>query len=388
MINIFNLDTLYTLFPKEKYYVLLCDEDFNIVFFSKTLAKLKLNIKSPIKNYFLDYDYYNQKFKFETKDNQSCFSVVKLRANNFIIPTIAFIVNQNPENIKYYFILENDKTAHEYQTDSNIEISRFSYMNALNILNCLEEIDAQIDDCDYQDLNILDFNSSLKEMSNNCLAIVRTFKNITLFTDLINNTILYSIKITNINNLIKSCIDSINTIANKLDLDDISSNCTIACISNCDNLLVDVDQSLLEIVFIEIFCNSIKFSETEKSVIVNLTGVENNVYINVTDNSIGFPEDMNDPFLPFAKQYKSNFKADLVGLGLGLSIAKDILRIFNGDISYKNLYDDNKKITGTSLTISLPISKLQYSILKLENCRFEEGYNRFSHLNLAFAGLF
>lgn len=77
------------------------------------------------------------------------------------------------------------------------------------------------------------------------------------------------------------------------------------------------------------------------------------VTIYVSDNGQGIDEaDFEDVFEPFFRLEKSRNK-DTGGVGLGLSISRDIVRAHGGDIMLKNLMQ-NGKICGLELQIMLP----------------------------------
>ncbi|MBL3658118.1 sensor histidine kinase [Fulvivirga sediminis] len=108
------------------------------------------------------------------------------------------------------------------------------------------------------------------------------------------------------------------------------------------------DKNRLRIIFNNLISNSIRYCDTDKedSLIEILVSKKDNfIYITVTDNGIGIPE-----------QYLSNifdmfFRADesRSGSGLGLYIVKEAVTLLNGEIEVESTFGQ-----GTSFNVKLP----------------------------------
>ena len=84
--------------------------------------------------------------------------------------------------------------------------------------------------------------------------------------------------------------------------------------------------------------------QENKAVTVTIKKESNNVIITVTDNGMGIAtEDFNRIFEP-------KFTTKSSGMGLGLSIIKNIIENYNGTITF-----ESRKGKGTTFTVSLPI---------------------------------
>jgi signal transduction histidine kinase len=85
-------------------------------------------------------------------------------------------------------------------------------------------------------------------------------------------------------------------------------------------------------------------SQENKAVCVNIKKEFGNVIITVTDNGIGIaPED-------YTRIFEPKFTTKTSGMGLGLSIIKNIIENYNGTITF-----ESKEGKGTTFTVSLPI---------------------------------
>lgn len=121
-----------------------------------------------------------------------------------------------------------------------------------------------------------------------------------------------------------------------------------------NNLAIDLpfimaDEKRLRQALINILHNAVKFTERGE-IVVNIYEKEKFVYITIKDTGIGierysihkvFDTFFQDPHVPQNQQE---------GLGVGLSIAKQYIKMMNGDISIESQIG-----IGTTVTVSLPI---------------------------------
>ena len=111
------------------------------------------------------------------------------------------------------------------------------------------------------------------------------------------------------------------------------------------------DNGKLEKILIHLIDNAIKFTNKGSVEVVSELQQENLV-LTVTDTGIGISEEMQlIIFEPF-QQLETRITMDYGGNGLGLAIVRAYTELLGGIISLKS-----DKITGTMITISIPISK-------------------------------
>ncbi len=112
-------------------------------------------------------------------------------------------------------------------------------------------------------------------------------------------------------------------------------------------IISKIDRTQLIRIITNLVKNAIQsFPENQqnKAVCVNVKKVLNNVIITVADNGLGIAkEDFNRIFEP-------KFTTKTSGMGLGLSIIKNIIENYNGTITF-----ESQKEKGTTFTVSLPI---------------------------------
>ena len=114
-----------------------------------------------------------------------------------------------------------------------------------------------------------------------------------------------------------------------------------------DEIISKIDRTQLIRIITNLVKNAIQAipeSQENKAVCVNIKKAAGNVVITVADNGIGIaPEDFNRIFEP-------KFTTKTSGMGLGLSIIKNIIENYNGTITF-----ESQKGKGTTFKVSLPI---------------------------------
>ena len=124
---------------------------------------------------------------------------------------------------------------------------------------------------------------------------------------------------------------------------------TITTHGNAAGVTVSADSLRLQQVFWNLLTNAIKFTPVGGSIDLSITTREHEVQIEVHDTGQGIPAD----FLPriFDRYTQAdNSRTFATGLGLGLSIARTIVKLHNGSIS---AYSEGEG-KGATFTVNLP----------------------------------
>jgi signal transduction histidine kinase len=104
-------------------------------------------------------------------------------------------------------------------------------------------------------------------------------------------------------------------------------------------------------VFVILLDNAIKYSKNKTKIIIESKKEKEKISISVTDYGIGIAkDDVPHIFDRFYRANKSRSKTETPGYGLGLSIAKKIIKAHDGEISVSSVF--SKK---TTFTVSIPI---------------------------------
>jgi signal transduction histidine kinase len=143
-------------------------------------------------------------------------------------------------------------------------------------------------------------------------------------------------------------INLVDSIRSSLLLFGNTDNVDFAFDHESEEVPVFADKEQLSRVFINLIKNAIQsIPENRKGrVVISVVMSENTVRITVADNGKGIPEDLQ------GKLFTPSFTTKSSGMGLGLSITKNIIESFNGHITFKT-----KVNHGTTFLIELPVYK-------------------------------
>ncbi len=114
--------------------------------------------------------------------------------------------------------------------------------------------------------------------------------------------------------------------------------------------LVQADCILIEQVFINLLDNALKYSELDSKVIVSVRQKEMELEITVANRGQGIPA--TDLSKVFDKFYRLSSPLQVSGTGLGLAICKGLIEAHGG-----NIWAENNKLGGVTITFTLPITK-------------------------------
>jgi signal transduction histidine kinase len=150
-----------------------------------------------------------------------------------------------------------------------------------------------------------------------------------------NNNLLEEV---NLSMLLKDVSDSLRPLAEAKKL---SLNCETS-----ENLIVLGDSDELIRLFVNLLDNAIKYTERGE-ISISANHNEKSVVVKVTDTGIGIPVE----YIPhiFDRFYRVEESRTLRGAGLGLAIAKEIIRAHHGEIEVHS-----KIGQGTTFVINLP----------------------------------
>ncbi len=110
-----------------------------------------------------------------------------------------------------------------------------------------------------------------------------------------------------------------------------------------------VDPEMVEIVISNLLSNALKFSPDGGTVTVTLSSTPNRIEVAVADQGIGIPPEEIERIFDRFYQVESSSNRRFPGIGLGLFIAKQLVRSMRGDISVKS--EEGK---GSTFTFWIP----------------------------------
>ncbi|PID86951.1 MAG: hypothetical protein CSB13_01810 [Chloroflexi bacterium] len=110
-----------------------------------------------------------------------------------------------------------------------------------------------------------------------------------------------------------------------------------------------IDKNALEVSINNLMNNAIRFTPEHGEIIINLSTQGHEVWLSISDNGIGIPEDKRERIFNRFYQLESTMVREHGGLGIGLSIAKDLVEMQNGRI-----WAESVEGKGSTFTIALP----------------------------------
>jgi PAS domain S-box-containing protein len=120
-----------------------------------------------------------------------------------------------------------------------------------------------------------------------------------------------------------------------------------------DYLSIDADERLITQVIAGLLINAVKFSFENSNVEIS-AGIFNDDYVEIIikDNGVGIPVQNKEKLFHIEKMFSTDGTKGEKGIGLGLTLAKEIINKHNGEIWF---YSEEKK--GTEFHITLPYLK-------------------------------
>lgn len=114
-------------------------------------------------------------------------------------------------------------------------------------------------------------------------------------------------------------------------------------------LPIRVDKPMIEVIISNLLSNAIKFTPQNGRVDITLRRQGSEVWFTMIDNGIGIPKDQLDRIFKRFYQVESPLRRHHEGMGLGLSIAKELVELHNGRIWAETLTE------GSKFTMVLPL---------------------------------
>ncbi len=115
-------------------------------------------------------------------------------------------------------------------------------------------------------------------------------------------------------------------------------------------LKINVDKEKFKKVLLNIFDNAYKYSPNGGDVLVNARQIEQYVEIEIKDYGLGLTED--EISHVFERFFRVDKSGNVAGVGLGLSLAKEIMYLFDGDVSIFSIPNQE-----TSIFVKCPLCK-------------------------------
>jgi len=281
----------------------LFDSDFNVAHFLKIIAYV-----IPLIGLVLDYI---QTYKDQIKFNDE-LSTAHGRLN-----IKAKELNRSNERL----------------SQSNAELEKFAYIASHDLQEPLRKIQAFGDRLhkrlsDVDDEKALDYISRMQNSSTRMRSLIDDLLKLSRV-----GSEKFSIKTVNLNNVINTVIDDLS-----ISISEKSAKITVDELPD-----IEGESNRLYQLFLNLISNSLKFSKTDESPIISITGqhviVKDVEYleIRVQDNGIGFEPEYSDKI--FEVFQRLHGRSQYEGTGIGLAVCKKIVEKHNGRIRVESELD-------------------------------------------------
>ncbi len=157
----------------------------------------------------------------------------------------------------------------------------------------------------------------------------------------------YNNNICNLNIQIDKHVKELTPLARKRNID-------IKINIRSKNIYVSIPEDKMSRILTNIIENAIKYNKEYGKIFIDVYEENEKVFVKIRDTGIGIPE--NEIGEVFNKYYRSSIskKLSVEGAGLGLAIANDIVREYNGSINVTSALNQY-----TEFIISFPISHME-----------------------------
>lgn len=123
-----------------------------------------------------------------------------------------------------------------------------------------------------------------------------------------------------------------------------------------DNLYVFADKEMLDLIIRNLLSNAIKFTENGGSIRLKADYAEGKIIVSVSDTGSGIPADQAESLLKEAYPVSSLGTAGERGVGLGLTLCREFVRLNGGEIWF-----DSELKNGTTFYFSLPAPPISFA---------------------------
>ncbi len=130
----------------------------------------------------------------------------------------------------------------------------------------------------------------------------------------------------------------------------VSRHQTITCYPSPTPLPVRIDRDVMLTVFTNLLHNAIKFTPEGGQISLRLAQHGHEAWFSICDTGIGIPADKLEWIFKRFCQVETSMRRRYEGLGLGLSIAKDLVELHNGRI-----WAESTPQQGSTFTVALPL---------------------------------
>ncbi|GAE00788.1 sensory box histidine kinase [Clostridium botulinum B str. Osaka05] len=222
-----------------------------------------------------------------------------------------------------------------------------------------------------KDLDYEKQDKYLKLIKQNCYRLMKLINNLLDTTKLDSGYLKLNLVNYNIVSLIEEITLSVTSYAE-------SKGINIIFDTNVEEKIIAVDPDKIERIILNLLSNSIKFTNPEGNIFVNIKDSGEHVYIHVKDTGVGIPSDKLESIFERFFQIDKTLKKNKEGTGIGLHLVKSFVEMHKGSVTINSELEK-----GTEFIIKLPSIVCDKNI-KSKNVVYEANLER---INMEFSDI-
>jgi signal transduction histidine kinase len=223
--------------------------------------------------------------------------------------------------------------SHELKTPINVIFSSVQLISQINTGTKVEECITRI-------------NKHTKMVKQNCYRLIRLVNNLIDITKYDSGFLNIKLNNYNIVQIIENITMSIIKYAETKEIEVIFD-------TEIEEKNIVCDPDIIERIMLNLFSNSLKFTNQKGRILVNIYNVDDSVVITVKDTGIGIPEDKLNIIFERFRQVDDSLNRNNEGSGIGLSLVKSLVEAHHGTISVLSVIGE-----GTEFVIQLPVGEV------------------------------
>lgn len=269
------------------------------------------------------------------------------------------------------WIEQNDKMKTQFFVNLSHELK-----TPLNVIfAAIQLISSYENNCDDKEFRVM-VKKNLKPIKQNCYRLMRLLGNLIDITKCDSGFL--KLKMGNYN--IISIVEDITTSVVKYAE---SKKIRLIFDTEVEEKIIACDPDMIERIILNIISNSLKFTDENGLITVNIFDKGDKILISIKDTGIGIPEDkLKEIFLCFA-QVDSSLNRNQEGSGIGLSLVKFLVEAQNGTIVAKS-----EVSKGTEMIIEFPVATIEEEGNKISENRRNCANSIIEKINIEFSDIY
>ncbi len=227
--------------------------------------------------------------------------------------------------------------SHELKTPLNVILGAIQILS-LNDAEMPPEIETK-------------YNKYHRVMKQNCYRLLRLVNNLIDLSKFDSGYLKLSLDNQNIVSIVEDITLSVADYVENKGL-------TIVFDTDVEEKIMAVDADKIERIILNLLSNSIKFTDANGSIFVNIFDKNDKVFIAVRDTGIGIPKDKINSIFDRFGQVDKTLTRNQEGSGIGLSLVKTLVEMHGGTVSVSSVEGE-----GTEVKIQLPVVTVKQAVV-------------------------